>query len=242
MNWRLLGTLAARVILARVILAGALIFALLADNVETRAQDGAAIQDWHGPVSKQMIERLPTMQAQPQVQARRAPTNNADAATMVDPWQALANFACVVEGYGPVPLISQADLPTLAVAARAPGSSTLEIYYNANWMNAFRLPTRLFWLQHECSHHRLGHTQSKTEKSLNCHARQEDAADCAAILTMANIERQTIDARGFRDVEFDLSQLPGGDGVHREGKDRIQLLRTCLSDSAQAAQMMDAGC
>lgn len=237
MNWRWLGTLAARVILTC-----ALVFALLADDLETRAQDTAAIQDWHGPVSMQMIERLRTMQAQPQVQARRAPTNNADDAPTVDPLQALASFACVVEGYGPVPLISQADLPTLAVASRAPGSSTLEIYYNANWMNVFRLPTRLFWLQHECSHHRLGHTQRKTKKSLNCQARQEDAADCAAILTMANIERQTIDARGFRDVAFDLSFLTGGDGVHREGKDRVQLLRTCLSNSAQAAQMMDAGC
>lgn len=237
MNWRLLGTIAARIILA-----GALIFALLADNVETRAQDNDAAQDDHAPVSKEMIERLRNRQTQPQVKARQAPAVGADDARTVDPLQALANFACVVDGHGPVPLISQADLPTLAFASRAPGSSKLEIFYNPSWMNEFNQSTRLFWLEHECSHHRLGHTQSKTEKSSNCHARQEDAADCEAILTMADLSRQTIDARGFRDIEYDVSSLPGGDGVHREGKDRVQLLRLCLSDSTQAAQIMNAGC
>lgn len=239
MNWPLLGTIAARIVLA-----GALIFALLADNQGSWADDADPTSEHFGPVSKEMIYRLREQaQPQPEMDIATAPkTGQAAGAGAVDPRSALASFACVVDGYGSVRPISRANLPTLAFASRAPGSRVLEIFYNPSWMNAFRQPTRLFWLEHECSHHRLRHTQSKTEKSLNCQAREEDAADCEAIVTMADPNRRTIDARGFQDVERDVSLLPGGDGVHRKGTDRVQLLRSCLSDRKLAAQIMDAGC
>jgi hypothetical protein len=225
-------------------LVGALIFALLADNQGSRADDAEPATAPLGPVSKETIHRLREQaQPQPEMDIATAPRRGRTAgAGVVDPRSALANFACVVDGYGPVRPISRADLPTLAFASRAPGSRVLEIFYNPSWMNTFRQSTRLFWLEHECSHHRLRHTQSKTEKSLNCQAREEDAADCEAIVTMADPTRRTIDARGFQDVEYDVSLLPGGDGVHRKGTDRVQLLRSCLGDRKWAAQIMDARC
>ena len=159
-----------------------------------------------------------------------------------DPLVLIRSFACVVPGYGKVAIVNDPKLDNLALAERIEGTNELVIYVRTDLMNLFKPTTRVFWLEHECSHHRLGHTKSTRAVSDACVAKQEDAADCSAIQTMVNATPPMIDAGGLAVIENDLTRIPHGPGgIYKTGAQRAQQVDRCARDDAWAQGVIAAG-
>jgi len=159
--------------------------------------------------------------------AQSAPPPDADAL--------IRAFECkVLLGKGRVALsvrvISNSKLTMLSFAERLAGGTQLQIVYNPILMNRYRPVTRLFWLEHECAHHTLGHTLRTTAVSDAQMGEDEDAADCTAIQTLVKGlpgQAPMIDAAGRGVIEADLVRLMPGGGYYKSGTKRAQHIETC---------------
>ncbi|MCR4377817.1 MAG: hypothetical protein NUV50_06960 [Rhodospirillales bacterium] len=161
------------------------------------------------------------------VSAQSAPPPDADAL--------IRAFACrVLVGKGrvvlPVSVISDPKLTMLSLAERLAGGTQLNIIYNPKLMNRYRAVSRLFWLEHECAHHTLGHTLRTSAVSDAQMGQDEDAADCTAIQTLIKGlpgQAPMIDAAGRRVIEADLARLMPGGGYYKPGTVRARHIEAC---------------
>lgn len=155
-------------------------------------------------------------------QAREAP----------NPLDLIRNFTCVVPGYGVAPVLGKPTLNNLAVAERTPGDNKLVIWVRADLMELFKPATRLFWLEHECAHHRLGHTQYKGQPDNIEAARREDEADCAALSVLVDPNDPKIDGDGLNDIRSDVGGLPQA-GFYPSGEERVLRMSSCVLRSGK---------
>jgi xanthosine utilization system XapX-like protein len=161
------------------------------------------------------------------------------------PSSLLTNFSCTVPGYGKVALENDPTLNNVALAERLVGTNELVIRVRTNLMKKFSAITRVFWLEHECSHHLLGHTQSTTAITDACAAREEDAADCNAVQIMVNAHPPMIDAKGLSVIENDLRtkikrNAASGD-IYKDGNQRADQIHLCAIDDSAAQNIIWAG-
>lgn len=149
-----------------------------------------------------------------------------------DPLDLIRNFTCVSPGYGVVTIRNKPDLNNLATAERLGGSNELVIWVRTDLMQLFRPITRVFWLEHECAHHRLGHTQFSGHPSDAQSAREEDEADCAALKVLVDPNDPKIDGDGLRDIQADMDRLPGA-GFYPSGAERARRMSACVLAAGQ---------
>lgn len=153
--------------------------------------------------------------------------------------QEIADFTCANPNTGaPIPVVKDTALQNIAVSRRLPGGA-LEIYYNPKYMGLFQPPTALFWLQHECMHHQLGHTAPHDGPPLDDAGRavEENEADCAAIKTMVKRQPPMIDAAQLQTIETEIGKLTGG-GFYKTGPERAKWIDGCV---VQAVEDIKAG-
>lgn len=192
-----------------------------------------------GPMSEVGLERLLDQPPVPDQLAAPIATppqgsNNA-LAPPPDPSGLIRAFRCTVilEPSGTaidVAVVSDPNLNNISVAERLPGGNDLVIYYNAQRMNRFQPVTRLFWLEHECSHHTLGHTLETGGESDTQLGEEEDQADCTAIQTMVTGlagQPPMIDRAERAAIEDDLTRLMPGGGYYKPGAVRAQQIEAC---------------
>lgn len=170
-----------------------------------------------GPISQAGLE---TMRSAPNA-------NNAGLSTSVV--NELRAFSCANPNTGaPIPVVVDRALQNIAVSRRLP-SGELMIYFNPKYIGLFKPATALFWLEHECMHHQLGHTSPNYPPALTDVARaaEENAADCAAIKKMVKRRPPMVDAQGLQTIEGQVSKLTGG-GFYKTGPQRAQWIDGCV--------------
>ena len=143
--------------------------------------------------------------------------------------QEIADFICANPNTGaPIPVVKDWALQNIAVSRRLRGGD-LEIYYNPKYMGLFKAPTALFWLEHECMHHQLGHTAPHKGPPLNDaqRAAEENEADCAAIKAMVKRQPPMIDAEELQTIETEVGKLTGG-GFYKTGPERARWIDGCV--------------
>lgn len=153
--------------------------------------------------------------------------------------QEIADFTCANPNTGaPIPVVSDRALQNIAVSRRLKNGD-LEIYFNPKYLSLFQPPTALFWLEHECMHHQLGHTAASHAAPLNDSQRaaEENEADCAAIKTMVKRQPPMIDGRELQTIENEVSKLTGG-GFYKTGPERAKWIDGCV---VQAVADIKAG-
>jgi len=154
-------------------------------------------------------------------------------------------FSCANPGTGaPIPVIANQALQNIAVSRRL-ASGELMIYYNPKYIGLFQPATALFWLEHECMHHQLGHTSPEYPPALTDSARaaEENAADCAAIKKMVKRRPPMIDAQGLQTIEAEVAKLTGG-GFYKTGPERARWIDGCVIQAVaeiKAEQARQAG-
>lgn len=159
-----------------------------------------------------------------------------------DPNALLAAFTCDVPGYRGV--IADPNLNNLALAYRAPGSADLWIKVRVDLMQKFDVITRVFWLEHECAHHRLGHTRSTAPVSTACAAHEEDAADCAGIQAMVNAAPPMIYESGLNEIVADIRRIPDqpdANGIYKSSAARAAQVNRCARDDGWAQRVIAEG-
>jgi hypothetical protein len=164
-----------------------------------------------------------------------APGVAAQSAPPPDPGVLIQSFQCVVLlGKNRTPIrvqvISDPALTIVSMAERLPNSTDLRIRLNPTLMNRYRPVARLFWLEHECAHHTLGHTLRRSDVDPAQMGRDEDDADCTAIQTMIKGlpgQAPMIDAQGLATIEADVASLMRGGGYYKPGTERAQQIEAC---------------
>jgi len=97
-----------------------------------------------------------------------------------------ADFECFDERGRPVGLIEDDHLDQIDRAAVDPVGGEALIYYNPGLLTWIHPATRLFFLGHECAHHRLGHPLGG-----GLTGGLESAADCWAVRELTRTGRLT---------------------------------------------------
>lgn len=193
-----------------------------------------AVFKWQGPISEQTYEDYSSAPA--------AKEDGEPVASLKDVWSALKTFACTVPGYGgTVAVIDKPDLNNLSYAERigSPPRYELVIYVRTDILKKFALPTRLFWLEHECAHHTLGQTMETQLPPPEQLGREEVEADCRGIRTLA--ATITNDDGEIATVIREMTRLRGGRG-YPTGDQRAACLQVCLDRSDLSEQDVAVSC
>ena len=170
-----------------------------------------------GPISQAGLENM------------QPPPGTKPAALSASAINELSSFSCANPGTGaPIPVVADRALQNIAISKRL-SNGDLMIYFNPKYIGLFKPVTALFWLEHECMHHQLGHTSPDYPPALTDAARavEENAADCAAIKTMVKRRPPMVDAQGLQTIEGEVSKLTGG-GFYKTGPQRAKWIDGCV--------------
>lgn len=152
-----------------------------------------------------------------------------DAALSANAADEIRAFSCANPSTGaPIPVMADRTLQNIAVSRRLTNGG-LRIYFNPEYIGLFQPATALFWLEHECMHHQLGHTSPTHAPALTDAARaaEENEADCAAIKKMVKRRPPMIDAQGLQTIEGEVAKLTGG-GFYKTGPQRAKWIDGCV--------------
>jgi hypothetical protein len=97
----------------------------------------------------------------------------------------------------PVGLVEDDQLHQIARASLDPIGGEAVVFYNPHLLTWIHPETRLFFLTHECAHHRLGHPLGS-----GLTAEMESAADCWAVREL--IQEGLLDEEGLISIQKDL--------------------------------------
>lgn len=148
---------------------------------------------------------------------------------LLDVWDALKGYQCKVWGYGYVDVMNKPDLKNLSYAERigSPPQYTLRIFVRSDLLKTFSLPTRLFWLEHECAHHTLGQTMDTQLPPLDRLGRDEVEADCRGIRGVQKLINN--DHNEIATIVKEMKRMRGGQG-YPAGYQRSACLQACLEN------------
>lgn len=169
------------------------------------------------------------------------PTGSSHSVNQDDVQAAITGFACVVNGQS-VSIEDAPDLDNLSIATRETdpdGRVQFFITVNLKALKTLALPTRLFWLEHECGHHALGHTRANALPPPSQLGRDEVAADCWGVRKMAS--KINNDGGELETAIRDMNRIPGGEG-YPTGAVRAACLKTCLVHADQGPEQVASTC
>ena len=136
-------------------------------------------------------------------------------------------YKCVLPNGTNVPILMNKNLQNVAVARRD-GAGRRTIVINPTLMGLFQVPTRWFWLAHECAHQQLGHTLG------NYGPDREQQADCYAAHQL--VKNHQMDADDLQAIEEDISKLGASKKAYLPGPQRAYHIDECVREAAQELQ------
>ena len=139
-----------------------------------------------------------------------------------------AAFVCRLDDGKTVPILSNRSLKNVAVA-RINVRDGRTIVFNPTYLKLFQVPTRWFWLAHECAHQQLGqvgnHYQPKTEAE----------ADCFGIQHLLLDKRLTADE--LPAVLQDISKLGSSSPLYPKGPARAAHILECAKRALKTGKL-----
>ncbi len=140
-----------------------------------------------------------------------------------------STFTCTLDDGSKVDIVEDNTIDNIAIS-RVDSDGTHKIVVNMMVMKSnFSLPTRLFWMAHECAHHQLGHVYATSNIK---RAEYEREADCYGVVELVKDGR--LDNDDLSTIIDEVSGIQKGQTqYYLSGPQRASDIKTCAIDQAK---------